>query len=286
MGNFPKAFKLELGIYVDHLVRWLKVNFNGFFEIIKKVSLFLLLNVEKLLLMVPWWLFIALIFILGWRIKNWKTGLLYSATIFLIGTMGLWEELMTTLALVISAVIISLIIGIPTGILTAYSNKLEMILKPILDAMQTMPSFVYLIPAIMLFSLGLVPAVFATTIYAIPPVLRLTNLAIRRVPKEMKEAALSFGSSRWQTLFKVELPQALPTIMTGINQTIMMAISMVVTTSMVGARGLGLNVITSINKIDIAMGFEAGVSIVIMAVILDRITQGMAERFRYPESSE
>ncbi len=286
MGDFPSALKFELGIYVDQFVRWAKLNFDGFFELIKKVSLALLLNVEKLLLLIPWWLFIALVFILGWRIKNWKTGLLYSATIFLIGTFGLWEELMTTLALVISAVIISLIIGIPAGILTAYSNKLEMILKPILDAMQTMPSFVYLIPAIMLFSLGLVPAVFATTIYAIPPVLRLTNLAIRSVPKEMKEAALSFGSSRWQTLFKVELPQALPTIMTGINQTIMMAISMVVTTSMVGARGLGLNVIKSINQIDIAMGFEAGISIVIMAVILDRITQGMAEKFRYPESSE
>jgi glycine betaine/proline transport system permease protein len=149
-----------------------------------------------------------------------------------------------------------------------------------------MPSFVYLIPAIMLFSLGLVPAVFATTIYAIPPVLRLTNLAIRRVPKEMKEAAKSFGSSKWQTLFKVELPQALPTIMTGINQTIMMAIAMVVTTAMVGARGVGINVITAINRIDIAMGFEAGVTIVIMAVILDRITQGMAEKLDITKSED
>jgi glycine betaine/proline transport system permease protein len=286
MGGFPETLRFELGIYVDQFVRWAKVNFEGFFEFIKDVTLALLLNIEKLLLVIPWWIVVILIFLLGWRLKSWKSGLLYSATIFLIGTFGLWGELMTTLGLVITSVIISLIIGIPVGILTAYSDRLEIILKPILDAMQTMPSFVYLIPAIMLFSLGLVPAVFATTIYAIPPVLRLTNLAIRRVPKEMKEAAQSFGSSKWQTLFKVELPQALPTIMTGINQTIMMAISMVVTTSMVGARGLGLNVITAINRIDIAMGFEAGVSIVIMAVILDRVTQGMADKFRYPESSE
>lgn len=286
MGVFPETLRFELGIYVDQFVRWAKVNFEGFFEFIKDVTLALLLNIEKFLLLIPWWIVIIIVFLLGWRMKNWKSGLLYSATIFLIGTFGLWSELMTTLGLVITSVIISLIIGIPVGILTAYSDRLEIILKPILDAMQTMPSFVYLIPAIMLFSLGLVPAVFATTIYAIPPVLRLTNLAIRRVPKEMKEAAQSFGSSKWQTLFKVELPQALPTIMTGINQTIMMAISMVVTTSMVGARGLGLNVITAINRIDIAMGFEAGVSIVIMAVILDRVTQGMAEKFRYPESSE
>ena len=234
----------------------------------------------------PWWLVIILVFLLGWRIKSWKSGLLYAALIFLIGTFGLWTEMMSTLGLVITGVIISLIIGIPVGILTAYSDRLEVILKPILDAMQTMPSFVYLIPAIMLFSLGLVPAVFATTIYAIPPVLRLTNLAIRRVPKEMKEAAKSFGSSKWQTLFKVELPQALPTIMTGINQTIMMAIAMVVTTAMVGARGVGINVITAINRIDIAMGFEAGVTIVIMAVILDRITQGMAEKLDITKSED
>lgn len=278
MKTFPEIFRLDLGIYVDTFVRWLQDNFDWFFQGIKESVLFLLLNFEKFLLWIPWWVIILVIFFVGWKIKNWKTGLLYSAFMFLIGTFGLWPELMTTLGLVITSVIISLLIGIPIGILTAYSNRLEKIVKPILDAMQTMPSFVYLIPAIMLFSLGLVPAVFATTIYAIPPVLRLTNLAIREVPEEMKEAAQSFGSTRMQTLLKVELPQAIPTIMTGINQTIMMAISMVVTTSMVGARGLGMNVIKAIDRIDIAMGFEAGVSIVIMAIILDRITQGMADK--------
>ncbi|HBM74099.1 MAG TPA: choline ABC transporter permease subunit, partial [Clostridiaceae bacterium] len=152
-----------------------------------------------------------------------------------------------------------------------------------LDAMQTMPSFVYLIPAVYFFGLGTVPAVFATIIYATPPVMRLTNLAIRRVPKEMKEAANSFGSSRWQVLTKVELPQAFPTIMTGINQTTMMAMAMVVISSMIGAKGLGENVVTAMNRIDIAMGFEAGISIVFLAIIIDRITQGIADRFKYAE---
>jgi len=283
---FPETLRFELGNYIDQFVRWLQVNFDWLFDVIKNGILKFLLSIESFLLFLPWWLVIILVFLLGWRIKSWKSGLLYAALIFLIGTFGLWTEMMSTLGLVITGVIISLIIGIPVGILTAYSDRLEVILKPILDAMQTMPSFVYLIPAIMLFSLGLVPAVFATTIYAIPPVLRLTNLAIRRVPKEMKEAAKSFGSSKWQTLFKVELPQALPTIMTGINQTIMMAIAMVVTTAMVGARGVGINVITAINRIDIAMGFEAGVTIVIMAVILDRITQGMAEKLDITKSED
>lgn len=284
MGAFPESIRFELGVYVDIFVKWLQENFEGFFDFIKNIILTFLLGVEDFLLIIPWWIILVVIFLVGWKLKSWKSGLLYAVFLFLIGSLGLWGELMTTLGLVVTSVIIALIMGIPVGILTAYNNTLEKILKPVLDAMQTMPSFVYLIPAIMLFSLGLVPAVFATTIYAVPPVLRLTNLAIREVPKEMKEAAASFGSSKWQTLIKVELPQALPTIMTGINQTIMMAISMVVTTSMVGARGLGMNVITAINRIDVAMGFEAGVSIVIMAVILDRMTQGIANKMKYPES--
>lgn len=280
MKSFPTAFELELGIYIDIFVRWLQSNFKGFFDAIKKGILFVLLNIEKFLLFIPWWLVIIIVVLIGWKVKNIKTGLLYGVGLFLIGTFGLWSHLMTTLGLVIVSVLIALVIGIPLGILAGHSDRLDKVLKPILDAMQTMPSFVYLIPAIMLFSLGLVPAVFATTIYAIPPVLRLTNLAIREVPIEMTEAAESFGSTTMQTLFKVEIPHAIPTIMTGINQTIMMAISMVVTTSMVGARGLGERVITSINQIDMAMGFEAGLSIVIMAVILDRITQSLANNYQ------
>ena len=152
--------------------------------------------------------------------------------------------------------------------------------------MQTMPSFVYLIPAVMFFGLGMVPAVFATIIYATPPAIRLTTLAIRGVSKEMLEAAHSFGSPPWKVLLQVELPQAFPTIMTGINQTTMMAMAMVVTSSMIGAKGLGLNVLTSINRLDVAMGFEAGISIVFLAVIIDRLTQGVANKFNYHNERE
>lgn len=183
-----------------------------------------------------------------------------------------------TLAVVLTAVIIALVIGIPIGIFMAYGTKFEAVMKPILDFMQTMPAFVYLIPAMIFFGLGDVPAIFATLIYCAPPVIRLTNLAIRGVSKEMIEAAQSFGSSRWQMLSKVQLPQALPTIMTGANQTTMMALAMVVISSMVGAKGLGEDVLRAINHINIAKGFEAGISIVFLAIIIDRLTIGIANR--------
>ncbi|MFP4030608.1 MAG: ABC transporter permease, partial [Desulfococcaceae bacterium] len=175
---------------------------------------------------------------------------------------------------------ISLIVGIPTGILMARNEVAEAAIKPILDAMQTMPSFVYLIPALMLFGLGKVPAVFATIIYAVPPVIRLTNVGIRGVPQSVIEAAEAFGSSPNQTLFNVQLPLAFPSIMVGINQTTMMALAMVVVTSMIGARTLGLEVLLAINRIEVGRGFEAGLSIVLLAIIIDRITHGVAARQR------
>lgn len=283
MFKFPDIFRFEIGIYVEKFVEWLTENYSGFFDSIKEGVLQFLLLIQYVLLRIPWFAIVILIVVLGWRAKSWKSGLTYGFMIFLIGTFGLWDDMMLTFAIVLTSVIISLILGIPLGILIAYKRKAEAIVKPILDAMQTMPSFVYLIPAIMLFGLGTVPAVFATTIYALPPVIRLTSLAIQRVSKEMIEAAHSFGSSPWQTLVKVELPQALPTIMAGINQTTMMAMAMVVVTSMIGAKGLGRNVLVAINRIDIAMGFEAGISIVFLAIIIDRLTQGIADRFKYPE---
>lgn len=283
MAGFPEMFHMKIGIYVDLFVKWLMRDFGGFFDAIDKGILFFLVNVEKFLLWLPWWSFLLIIFILGWKSKGLKAGITYAFLIFLIGTFGLWDFMMMTLAIVLAAVVISLLFGIPTGIFMAYNMRLNMIMRPILDAMQTMPSFVYLIPALMLFNMGKVPAVFATTIYAIAPVIRLTDLGIRQVPQVMVEAAHSFGSSNWQTLTKVQLPQALPTIMTGINQTTMMALSMVVVASMIGAKGLGLEVLYAIQRIDIARGFEAGISIVFLAIIIDRMSQGVAKRFKYPE---
>lgn len=281
MSVFPESFKLEPGIYVDKMVKWLTHNFDWFFDGLKEGIQWFLLNIQKILLYVPWYVVIIIVFIIGWRIKNWKSGISYAVMVFLVGAFGLWDEMMITIAVMLTSVIISVVLGIPTGILMAYKARLEAVLRPVLDAMQTMPSFVYLIPAVYFFGLGTVPAVFATIIYATPPVIRLTNLAIRNVSKEMREAAHSFGSSPWQVLLKVELPQAFPTIMTGINQTTMMAMAMVVIASMIGAKGLGMNVVTATNRIDIAMGFEAGLSIVFLAIIIDRVTQGIANKYKY-----
>lgn len=284
MGEFPSSISFKLGIYVKILVDWLTDNFSAVFDSIRDSILWFLLKIDLFLHWLPWWFIIILVFIAGWRIKkSVLSGLTYSFMLFLVGLFGLWSPMISTLSLVLASVVISLVIGIPLGIVMAYKDGFEAFMKPLLDGMQTMPSFVYLIPAIIFFSLGTVPAVFATTIYSIPPVLRLTNLAIRSVDKEMLEAAQSFGSSPWQILTKVEIPQALPTIMTGVNQTTMMAMAMVVIASMVGAKGLGEEVLIAINRIDIARGAESGLSIVFLAIIIDRLTQGIADRFKIPE---
>ena len=286
MNNFPDIIQFNLGIYVDNLVKWLVTNGEAVFDAITKGTLGFLLAIQNFIMWVPWYVIILVVFLLGLYVSTWKSGVIYGFMLFIIGGMGLWEEMAITLSIVITSVLISVIIGVPLGILAAYSKRASVFINPLLDAMQTMPSFVYLIPAVMFFGLGMVPAVFATIIYATPPAIRLTTLAIRGVSKEMLEAAHSFGSPPWKVLLQVELPQAFPTIMTGINQTTMMAMAMVVTSSMIGAKGLGLNVLTSINRLDVAMGFEAGISIVFLAVIIDRLTQGVANKFNYHNERE
>jgi glycine betaine/proline transport system permease protein len=286
MNDFPNIRWEFLGKYVETFIRWLDTTFEGFFDFIHFISSQTINGIEAFLNFIPWWLFLIIIFLLGWRFKSLFSGVLYTFFIFLVGTFGLWEVLMVTIAIVITSVVISLFIGIPLGIWMAFSKGFSVFMRPILDAMQTMPSFVYLIPAIFFFSLGNVSAVFATLIYALPPVIRLTELAIRNVDAEVIESAQSFGSSRWQMLRKVQLPQALPTIMAGVNQTTMMALAMVVIASMVGAGGLGKEVLISINRIDMALGFEAGISIVFLAIIIDRVTGGIADSFQKHRRSE
>jgi glycine betaine/proline transport system permease protein/glycine betaine/proline transport system substrate-binding protein len=228
---------------------------------------------------IPWWLLIAIVFVLTWRMsKKIGKAILYSLLIFAIGAMGLWSLMNITLTIIIASVIISIIIGFPTGVLVSASDRLNSFVRPILDTMQTMPSFVYLIPAAMLLGLGNVPAVLATTIYAVPPLIRLTSHGIRQVDREVIEAATAFGSTKWQSLIKVKIPQAMPTIMTGVNQTIMMAISMVVTGSMIGVTGLGQEVLISINRLQAGRGFTAGIAIVIIAIVIDRLTQGIIKK--------
>ena len=272
-SQFPEGLRIELGVYVEKFVTWLTESFQGFFDGLAKGINGIVSGIRNVLSFIPWFVFILLIFLLGWKAIHWKTGIMFAIMIFIIGMLGLWDDMIFTLSIVITGVLIAIIIGIPLGIWMARNDKAEAIIKPLLDGAQTMPSFVHLIPAMIFFGLGTVPAVFATIIYSIAPCIRLTNLGIRRVPKEMREAAYSFGSSSWQVLTKVELPQAMPTIMAGINQTTMAAMSMVVISSMVGAKGLGENVLIAINRTDVAMGFDAGISIVFLAIIIDRITQ-------------
>ena len=209
-------------------------------------------------------------------LKNKKItqALAYSFLLFLIGLVGLWDLMITTLSIVLAAVFLSLLIGFPIGILMALSDRLSNIIRPVLDTMQTMPVFVYLIPAVILFGLGRVPGTLATTIYAIVPIIRLTDLGIRQVDKELIEAVHSFGATQLQALIKVKIPQAFPSIMAGVNQTIMMAMAMVVTTSMIGVTGLGMEVLISVNRIEVGRGLVSGTAVVIIAILLDRLSQG------------
>lgn len=279
MFNFPDI-NSKVGYYADEIVMFIDRTFEGFFGFVQFVASRTINGIDDALTWLPWFVFIAIVFLLGWYFQSILAGVVYSIFIFLIGTFGLWDDMMMTISIILSAVFISLAIGIPFGIWMSFSRVFASAMRPLLDAMQTMPSFVYLIPAIFFFGLGNVSAIFATLIYALPPVIRLTELAIRGVDEEVIESAQSFGSSRWQMLTKVQLPQALPTIMAGVNQTTMMALAMVVIASMVGAQGLGEQVLVSINRIDIALGFEAGISIVFLAVIIDRITNGVADKFQ------
>jgi len=279
MSSFPEFVRIPLADWIDALMDWVLTQFAGLFDAIGHILLMVLLYIERFFLWLPWWLIIVLVGVISWRVmRQWWMGVGMAALLVLIGSFGYWELAMMTLGLTAAAVIVSLAVGIPVGITMAKSNLVESIIRPILDAMQTMPSFVYLIPALMLFGLGKVPALFATLIYAVPPVIRLTNVGIRQVSEEVIEAARAFGASSRQILFEVQIPLAVPSIMVGINQTTMMALAMVVIASMIGARGLGLEVLLAINRIEVGRGFEAGISIVFLAIIIDRITHALATR--------
>ena len=279
MIDFPDIVGIPLAKWIDKGMDWLLLNLDGFFDAIGFIILQVVNGFEKLFLFVPWFVMILLVGLAGWKlIGKWKTGLVFMLLMFMIGTFGYWELAMRTLSLVIASVFFSLIIGIPVGINMARNDKTLSFLKPLLDMMQTMPSFVYLIPALMFFGMGKVPAMFATIIYAVPPVIRLTNVGIRTVDVEAVEASKAFGATPRQVLFDVQLPLAKPSIMVGINQTTMMALAMVVIGSMIGAKGLGMEVLLAISRIEVGRGFEAGISIVFLAIIIDRITFSFSEK--------
>jgi glycine betaine/proline transport system permease protein len=240
-----------------------------------------LVPLESVLRALPPWVVLVAIGVLGWHAsRRIGIALMFVGLLWLIGCFGLWDKLMQTFALMFVATFISVALGIPIGILAASSGAVRRVLLPVLDVMQTLPSFVYLIPVLMLFGLGKVPAIFATVVYALPPLIRLTDLGIRHVDGEIVEAARAFGTTRWQLLLQVQLPLARPSIMAGINQTTMMALSMVVIASMIGSRGLGEDVLAGIQTLDVGKGTQAGIAIVILAIVIDRISQGYGEGSR------
>jgi glycine betaine/proline transport system permease protein len=264
---------LPLGEWVDRGVKYVIDNDGGTLERLGSGIGTLTEALELGLQAVPMSVVTALLVGLGfWRI-GWKFALFCLACCYVIDATGFWPQTMVTLALIIAATVISLVLGLPLGIWAARSDRVAAIVRPTLDFMQTMPAFVYLIPAAMLFGLGRVPGVLSTVIFAMPPVVRLTSLGIRQVNKEQVEAGITFGCTPTQVLFKVQIPGAMPSIMAGINQTIMMALSMVIIASMVGAGGLGNDVLASIQRLDIGLGFESGLAVVLLAIMLDRITE-------------
>jgi glycine betaine/proline transport system permease protein len=250
---------------------------EGFFFPLLKLLVF----IEEVLIATPWPIIIGIVAGLGyWATRSWKLVLGVIVALFLVGLFGMWEDTMETSGIIIVSTLVSILIGIPLGIAMSKSDTAQSIVTPILDFMQTLPPFVYLVPVVMLLGIGKVPGLIAVVVYAVPPVVRLTNLGIREVDKEIVEAAESFGATPRQKLYKVQIPLAMPTIFAGINQTIMMALAMVIIASMIGVKGLGLEVLRSITNQYLALGLLNGAAIVVIAIIFDRISQAYGKRIQ------
>ncbi|WP_062049908.1 proline/glycine betaine ABC transporter permease [Bacillus sp. JCM 19034] len=275
MDSLPK---LPIAEYVDSFISWLTANLGGLFDFISAILGGIVNGIEAVLLFLPPIVFIIIIALIAWKTSKWRMAIFSIAGLLLIWNLGYWDGMTKTLSLVLTAVIVSIIVGIPIGIWASQKNTVRQIVTPILDLMQTMPAFVYLIPAIFFFNIGVIPGVVASVIFAMPPTIRLTILGIQQVPKDLIEATEAFGSTTAQRLLKVQLPLATPTIMAGVNQSIMLALSMVVIAAMVGAPGLGADVYRAVTQVRTGTGFEAGLAIVIIAIILDRITQNIGNK--------
>ncbi|MEZ4867875.1 MAG: ABC transporter permease subunit [Caldilineaceae bacterium] len=281
LHSFPETWNLGLRAPLNEFKRWVVVNrtthwlFLYGFEPLSAVIDFVLRRAENLLLWLPWPVIVLGFFTLAQRIGGLRLALLTTGCLLLMGLLGLWQASMQTLALMVIAVLIALAIGIPLGIWTARNDRGEALLRPVLDAMQTMPAFVYLIPVLLFFGVARVPSVIATVIYALPPAIRLTNLGIRSVPEDALEAAHAFGSTERQLLYKVQIPLAMPSILAGVNQTIMMALSIVVIAALIGAGGLGDVVLKALRRLQVGAALEAGLAIVVMAILLDRLSAAL-----------
>ncbi|WP_166870444.1 MULTISPECIES: ABC transporter permease subunit [unclassified Salinibacterium] len=267
--------RIPLGDWAETVIDFITEYFGGVFDLIRTVFLGAYDAVDAVLSTPPFWAVVLVAAILALAARGWKLAVGAVVGLLLIVGVDQWENAMDSLALVLVASVIAILISVPLGILSARSNVASAIIRPVLDFMQTMPAFVYLIPALILFRVGVVPGIVATIIFAMAPGVRLTELGIRGVDHEVVEAGHAFGSSPWRILRQIQLPLAMPTILAGVNQVIMLSLSMVVIAGMVGAGGLGGQVVASLNRIDVALGFEAGLSVVILAIFLDRLTSAL-----------
>ncbi len=270
-----ETYTLPLGDWVESGLDWLVDNFRAIFQAIRWPVDQVLGGVEGALQWLPPLVGILIIGLIGWQVAGRRVGIGTIISLFFVGLIGAWSEAMTTLALVFTSVFFCILIGIPVGIAAARSDRLEAIIRPVLDAMQTLPAFVYLVPIVMLFGIGNVPGVVVTIIFALPPLIRLTDLGIRQVPADVIEAATAFGATPRQLLYKVQLPLAMRTIMAGVNQTLMLALSMVVIASMIAVGGLGQMVLRGIGRLDMGLATVGGVGLVLLAIVIDRITQAL-----------
>jgi len=272
---------LELKKGIDLSFRLFSRKYGDAIEAFFDPLLFFLVWLEKLLLSTPWPIIILVIAILAWfGSRSWKLVVGSSIAFMLIGYFGMWNDCMATVAIISVCTIICIVVGIPIGVVMSKSDRVEKTIVPVLDMMQTIPSFVYLVPILMLLGIGKVPGLIAVCIYAVPPVIRLTNLGIREVDKETLEACDSYGATPFQKLTTVQIPLSLPTIFAGVNQTIMMALAMVVIASMIGVKGLGVPILRAISNQYLALGLLNGLAIVALAIIFDRITQEYGRRIQ------
>ncbi|MDM8083866.1 proline/glycine betaine ABC transporter permease [Cellulomonas cellasea] len=270
--------RLPLGAWVADAVDWVTTTFRGFFDQVRGALEWCYDSLDGLLGGPPFWLVALVLAAAALFVKGWRLAVGSLVGFVLIAAVDQWANAMHTLSLVILATVVALVLAIPLGIWSARDDRVSRVVRPVLDLMQTMPAFVYLIPTVVIFRVGVVPGIVATVIFAMAPGVRFTELGIRQVDREVVEAGHAFGSGEGRILRQIQLPLALPTIMAGVNQVIMLSLSMVVMSGLVGAAGLGRDVVTALQRVNISLGFEAGISVVILAVFLDRVTAALGER--------
>ena len=272
-----QLYTIPLDDWISQSIEFIVKNFRPFFQTISLPIGWGLKRIDWGFSAITPLIFIIIIGILAWKLAGKKIAIYSIISLTLIGFVGAWEQAMVSLALVVTAVLFCLMVGIPVGVISAKNDPLERVIRPLLDVMQTLPSFVYLVPVVMLFGIGEVPGVIATIIFAIPPLIRLTNLGIRQVSPEVTEAAIAFGSTPWQVLWEAQIPLAMPTILAGVNQAILMALSMSVVTSMIAVPGLGQMVLQGVGRLDVGLAAVGGLGIVLLAIMLDRMTQAISQ---------